>query len=446
MNMNHPLYLIVMLLLLGGHSLSAQSSHQPSPFSSLSKEEYLEDLELFVDTLVGKHPHPYKFTPEAVFRKKVNEKKQLLSDTTTLADFIWHCSELIALLGCSHTSLGWFNQEDAMLPIELRFPLDAILMEDRLYVSNPLRNGTKVQAGAEIFSINGYAISEITALAFQHISSQAHIQTYKRLLFSAYMTAYIPFALGFPEKYEIVIKGSTSPILLDPLTHYKPRPRYQRIVSNDPCSQDLCFRLHDTSTAILAIKSFAYYGERFATFQSFIDERFKELRTRGIKNLILDLRFNGGGASLAANHLLKYLAKGSYTYFRHNEFNHLKEKQEPFDHTFDGSLYILIDGDGQSTTGHFLSLIHELKLGTIIGEELASNGFCTANQKKYSLPHSGISFSVARNTFITSARAAPDTHGILPDHFIKQSIEDHLNNIDTVLQYALELIENERFR
>ena len=214
-------------------------------------------------------------------------------------------------------------------------------------------------------------------------------------------------------------------------------------MSNAPCQQDLCFRQNDNYTAILTIKSFAYYGERFATFRSFIDESFGELKAKDIKNLIIDLRFNGGGASLAANHLLQYLAQTPYTYFQHNEFDHLKEEQQPFDKAFNGSLYILMDGDGQSTTGHFLSLIKEFKLATIIGEELASNRFCTANQKKYSMPHSGISFSVARNTFITSAQSSPDSHGVLPDHFITQGIEDHLNNIDTVLEYALQLIEKE---
>lgn len=82
-------------------------------------------------------------------------------------------------------------------------------------------------------------------------------------------------------------------------------------------------------------------------------------------------------------------------------------------------------------------LIKTLRKATVIGEELGANHFCTANQKKYMLSHSGISFSVARNTFIAAAKDPQGSQGILPDHFVTQSITDHLNNIDTVLRICV---------
>lgn len=415
-----------------------------SAFSkTFSKAEYLEDLNQFVDTILGTHPHPYKFTSKADFQKNIEEKKQLLSDETTLPEFIWYCSEVITKLGCGHSSLGWFNQEDAMLPMKLRFPMEAKLIADRLYISDPLLNKDQVEAGQEIFSINGLPISFITAEAFKHINSQAHIPSYKRLLFSGYITSYIPYVLQFPKTYQIIVKGQKKPIKLSPLQAYRPKPRYQRIVSNSPCKEELCLNMHSENTAVLTLRNFAYYGDRFPIYQSFIDEAFEEIQAKKTQHLIIDLRFNGGGPSDAANHLLKYLAGGPYTYFRHNDFEHLTNEQQPNPNAFKGQIYFLIDGDGHSTTGHFMSLVKELNLGIIIGEELGSNQFCTANQKKYTMPHTGISYSVARNTFITTAASSSADHGIMPDHFVTQSIYDHLNNIDTVLEYALELIKKE---
>jgi len=413
-----------------------------SSFSkTFSKSEYLEDLSQFVDTILGIHPHPYRFTSKAAFQKNIEKKKQLLSDSLTLPEFIWHCSEIITQLGCGHSSLGWFNQEDALLPMKLRFPLEAKLIEERLYISDPLLNKDKIEAGQEIFSINGHPISYITAEAFKHINSQAHIKSYKRLLFSGYITSYIPYVLNFPKAYEIIVKGQKSPIKLSSLQAYQPKPRYQRIVSTSDCKEDLCFNILSENTAVLTLRNFAYYGDRFPIYQSFIDETFTDIQTKEIQHLIIDLRFNGGGPSAAANHLLKYLAGDPYTYFRHNDFEHLTNKQHPNPNTFKGHTYFLIDGDGHSTTGHFMSLVKELNLGIIIGEELGSNQFCTANQKKYTMPHTGISYSVARNTFITTASSYAADQGIMPDHFVTQSIQDHLNNIDTVLEYALELIK-----
>ncbi len=415
-----------------------------SSFSkTFSKTDYLEDFNQFIDTILGTHPQPYKFTAEIDFQKSIEEKRQLISDETTLPEFIWYCSEIITKLACGHSSLGWFNQEDAMLPIELRFPLEAKLIEGRLYLSDPLLNKDKVQAGLEIFSINGRPISQITAAAFKHINSQAHIATYKQLLFSGYITSYIPYALNFPKEYEIIVKGQKNPITLSPLSTYQPKPRYHRIVSNSECQKELCLSTYDENTAILTIKNFAYYGDKFPAYKSFIDESFKEIKSAGVKHLIIDLRFNGGGPSDAANHLLKYLANKPYTYFLQNDFDHLKSTQKPYADAFKGEIYLLMDGDGHSTTGHFISLVKDLDLAILIGEELGSNKFCTANQKRYTLPHTGISYSVARNTFVTTAASTSAFHGVLPDHLITQSIHDHLNNIDTVLEYALELIGKE---
>lgn len=441
--MKCTLSLLLFSILLYSPAGMAQVGQDSSFSKRLSKADYLEDFNQFVDTILGTHPMPYQFTSSADFQERIEEKKRLISDETTLPEFIWYCSEIITSLGCGHSSLGWFNQEDAMLPIALRFPLEAKLIENRLYISDPLVNQDKVQAGLEIFSINGQSISQITAEAFKHINSQAHITTYKQLLFSGYITAYIPYVLQFPTEYVIVVKGQENPIQLSALSSYQPKPRFHRIVSNSECQEELCLNDYDEETTILTIRNFAYYGDKFPIYQSFIDSSFKAIHSKGIKNLIIDLRFNGGGPSGAANHLLRYLAHAPYTYFSQNDFDHLLHEQTPHPDAFKGKIYVLMDGDGHSTTGHFMSLVKELGLATIIGEELGSNRFCTANQKRYTMPHTGISYSVARNTFITTAESTSADHGILPDHWITQSIQDHLNNIDSVLEYTLKLIGKE---
>jgi len=101
-----------------------------------------------------------------------------------------------------------------------------------------------------------------------------------------------------------------------------------------------------------------------------------------------------------------------------------------------------MDGDGQSTSGHVLSLIKESNRATLIGEELASNQFCTGNQKTgLKLKNTGVSYQVAQTAFFTTVQGFPRNRGILPDHQVIQSIQDYLNNIDTVMDYAIKLIK-----
>ncbi|WP_431165085.1 hypothetical protein [Tenacibaculum halocynthiae] len=99
-----------------------------------------------------------------------------------------------------------------------------------------------------------------------------------------------------------------------------------------------------------------------------------------------------------------------------------------------------MDGNGGSTTGHFMSLVKHLKLATLIGEELGSNQFCTGGQKRLRLPNTGVIYNVARNTYITTATSFPIDRGIMPDYEVTQSIDDYLNNIDTVMEYTLSLL------
>jgi len=58
---------------------------------------------------------------------------------------------------------------------------------------------------------------------------------------------------------------------------------------------------------------------------------------------------------------------------------------QPLKSGYKGKLYFLIDGNGNSTTGHFMSLVKVHNLGTIIGEELGSNQFCKAGQTLFRL-------------------------------------------------------------
>ena len=88
-------------------------------------------------------------------------KKNSLQNTQLLANSFWHCSEIIANISCSHTSMGYFNQEKKLVPMDLRFPLEVRLINNQLYVSNQLINKDKVALKDEIVAINGIPFETI---------------------------------------------------------------------------------------------------------------------------------------------------------------------------------------------------------------------------------------------------------------------------------------------
>jgi len=250
--------------------------------------------------------------------------------------------------------------------------------------------------------------------------------------------------LDFPELYEVTLTNDTKAIKFSSLeTDYKYK---SRIHPDLKCQDNLCLQFNDSkSTAILTIRSFAYYKEdEWKAYTTFIDESFKKINSKEYKNLIIDVRGNGGGPSGAALYLCLYFAKNPFKFLSDkSDFAQNTQEFSPSKNSFKGNVYALIDGGGHSTTGFFGSVIKANKWATLIGEELGSNHFCTANQKEFKLNNTGITFTVARNTTFTVVNEFPKDKGIYPDHYIYQSISDYLNNIDKVMEFTLDAIGNE---
>ena len=320
------------------------------------KQQYLDDLDELAKTLTTVNPHPYKFMPKEDFWRVVEEKKNLITDKTTYSEFIWHCSEIVANINCSHTTLGFFNQETEMLPVVLRFPLEARLMNDTFYVTDPLVNNT-IKRESEILAINGKDINKIKEDIYRHIWSQGKIETIKKVFLNSYFTSYIPYALNFPKSYTITVKGNKTPIELKQLSNYKPKPRHYP--TNFCEGENMCLDYINNNTAVLTLKFTSCYGNSFTTYKEFIDKSFKEINTKGIANLIIDYRTNDGGPGNSGEYILRYLAKKPFIYKKVADGGSsvVDKFFEPFENRYKGNVYFLIDGEGISTTGHILSIV-----------------------------------------------------------------------------------------
>lgn len=401
-------------------------------------QSYLEDLDDLAEKLIKTHPGIFKFTSEKEFLRTIEEKKRLITEQTTYGTFRWHCSEIIANVNCSHTGMGGFYPENEMIPTSLRFPLQTALIDESLHVIDPLSNQHLVSQKDEIISINDIPVGILVSDIYKHIPSQGLIQTTKRLFFNQWSTGLIAYALGFPKEYLIEVKGKKEPIvLLASEIHNDP-------VFNSPikgCEEPLCLEFIDSETAILSIYSFNFYRwDIYDRFVDFIDKSFLEIDEKRIKNLVIDVRQNGGGAPEASIYLLQYLFDKPFTYFPNRAPVDGGGIRLPQKRAFRGNKYFLIDGRGNSTTGHFMAMVKDHELGTIIGEELGSNQFCTAGQTIFKLKNTRLEFYSATNQNRVSVTSLPDERGILPDHKVKQKIDEFINEKDVVREYTLNLI------
>ncbi len=405
-----------------------------------TEKEYKDDLDQMGKKLIEVHPNVFKFISREDFWKIIEEKKSLITENTTYGNFIWHCSEIIASIGCSHSSMNGFYQESEMLDKSLVFPLQTRWVNNRLFVVDTMDNTASIKPKDEITSINGRSVSTLVNEIYRHIPSQANIETAKKHFFNNWSTEIVPYSLGFPESYSVRIKGREEPIVLKkketvrgPLTDG----------SIKRCNNDLCLDFVDSkNTAVLTISSFNFYPwNNLDVFTEFIDKSFKDIEEKGSESLIIDLRFNGGGSPESSIYLLKYLANEPFVYFSETEYSIGKGSQGAIGNKFKGKLYFIIDGHGKSTTGHFMAKVKSLNLGTIVGEELGSNQFCTAGQTVCRLRNSKMMFYVANSSSRVAGTSLPDDKGILPDYPVVQGIDDYLSHVDTVKEFTLNLIQ-----
>jgi C-terminal processing protease CtpA/Prc len=359
----------------------------------------------------------------------------------------------VAQVGCVHTSLRvpatiWEQLPDNFFPVQLRF------VHNKAYLIHFLNDTQDVQPGSELISINDIPVPEIIATLKQTISADGYNDSFRTERLNMLFHDSYALQYGFPEKYTITFKlpdyikpqqTTLIPVTRQVIRNYSAQQNNQTS-TGDPA---LDFKiLTSKNTAVLTIKSFNYYqAQEREKFYSFIDTAFVQIQKVHISNLILDLRDNDGGDPFCSTHLLSYLEQKPIPYFARvypDGYEHFAEPIPLAENNYKGKLYILINGKGVSTLGHIGAILKHHRIGIFIGSETGATFECNDATKRITLKNTGLNLHVARITFTAAVKDMARKSGILPDYPVQPSIEDIINNRDTVLEYTFQLIEKSR--
>lgn len=475
----------------------------------LTKEQMKEDFAYLRRGLEETHPALYRYTPKDLMQKKMDSLAGLLNKDMAFYDYYLLVVSLMADIRCAHTyatpvqDLGNYYQKQIRI-----FPLELIRAGDHYYstVSGTMDNS--MQSGDEVLSINGKPVRSVVQQIYRYLWSDGYIESSKASLITGskfglfyYMMVERPDSfLVSVRDLQGQVKEVTIPALpfSDYIKNVFKNPANKRLISvyesKNKKEQKEGWRLDitkDTDIGYLRINGFGGGKDEEGAakkMRDFMDKSLATLKKKGIVNLVVDLRNNGGGWDIQGEELFTYFMKDTVPVRYFQRMHAITDSSEFFKYSdlpaeikvsaknfliaeadgtfslmekyttglrlqyakpnrFTGKVYFLINGGTGSSASEFVALAHSNRLGLFVGEESggAYEGDNGSSFLHFQLPNSKISVATPLVYYNNAVRTPEQKgRGVIPDYPVELTKEDLLNGRDTQLEFALELIRKNK--
>lgn len=190
--------------------------------------------------------------------------------------------------------------------------------------------------------------------------------------------------------------------------------------------------------AVLTLYSCEYNEE----YKECLADMFQEVKERGIANVCVDLRKNGGGNSYVADEFIHYLNIDSYQTrgqdwrlgpFMASSKSRTLSNHQYTDLLFDGDVYVLTSTDTFSSAMDFAMLNSDNKLGIVVGEASGNKPRSYGDIAVFKLKNSGLIMRVSTKKWYRVDET-------ITDEFIKPDIEC---NSEDALQVLVEYLRQQ---
>ncbi len=407
-----------------------------------SREKLQKDFQQFRDILEATHPALYDYTSKEEMDSVFEAHAAEIDKDLDFDAFLMMLTDVIARVGCGHSSL-WLPGSYWSISPHRMFPLRLLLSDGKVFAWGDYQQGTGVDEGSEILSINGLAVEEIVARLKSLTSADGFNPSFREAKVGQDFANKYAQAYGYPEVFRIQFRSPgrkrVETTVLAPVSK-------GLIDQAKPAHNELSLmEVEEGRAALLTINTFIYYSQ-VDMFRSFLDSVFQVIDQKGIKNLVLDLRGNGGGDPFCASYLWAYLEPEPLPYFKdhYGRYDTLANPVPQPTLPFKGNLYTLIDGLCFSTTGHFVGLLKYHGVGKFVGTETGATFTCTGNATYPALDETGIMVGTARVMRYTAAvRNMDPFRGVIPDYAVHIKQQDMVSGRDPVLEHALQLIQKD---
>ena len=433
---------------------------------TLNKEQALEDLNTLRRNLESFHPGFYRYTTADSMAYYFKTAQNRIKKSQKVTDLYKEVTYLLSKVRCGHTRPSLpvaandaFKRSQSFLPLSVRY------LGQRLFIEDLRTNEGGLAKGDELLSINGLSESVLTEQIFEHLSADGFIKTGKYRQAERYFRYYYQlYVAPDSELYRLQVRKPSGDQTEVTITG----ERWDDLLSMDtPLPERAVLELeHRPDYSYMKIGTFVsyYLNNADLDYAAFLEASFSALKRKGVKNLVLDLRDNGGGDDNYGALLVSYFADKPFRYFERIEvtddyegYGNIERSNgrklmtshkglstwQPQANRFTGKVYVLTNGRSFSTCADVSTVLHHHNWATLIGEETGGgyDGNTSGYSRTLTLPNSNIRLNLPMWMY-TTANLGHDYYGrgAVPHKPVIPSLEGYLAAKDEVLAMAEALI------
>jgi hypothetical protein len=453
----------------------------------IQAEQLKSDLALVRSALEEAHPGLYRYTSEAELGGEWDRTAKVIDHPMSALEFYQTIGPVLALIKDGHLGLGLPSEAKQYLDKIPILPLGVRLIQPRALVLRDLSETKSPSTGLAILSVNGIPAGELIATMWKNKMGDGDVESSRRRALSLTFGRDLVRTCHLRPPYVVVLHDPKSDTnesrRYDGILPAKLTSDWQTRWPNDselmsaPRFSDLRF-LNDNRIAVMRVPSFgtSESDAKQRDLRGFFADSFRQLKEKGSRALIIDVRNNGGGEDEAGQILASYLMDGPFRYYRdlivkngslsfskfitspdpipperiirgedgqlHFTGHPNLGMKTPRDPVFRGELFIVMNGFSFSTTAEFLAVIRSKRPATFIGEE--SGGAFAGNNSGFepviTLPNSKLTVRIPLLAYyVDVSDKYPLRRGTLPDRLVESSIEDMIAGADGEMELALSL-------
>ncbi|MBP3324942.1 MAG: hypothetical protein J6L77_00805 [Coprococcus sp.] len=353
----------------------------------LTYDEAVQDLEYAMKYLNKLHPALYHGMPSELEAQYEAVKENLKGyEQITVCTLSREMESIFALIGDGHTHVMGYYQDSHFLKY--------------IYEHN--------KAGDSLIKIDGMTIQDLFDANRKYYSYESEAYAINSIYNDIYSLEGLNY-LGFhPDKgveytYETKNgKEENYTFYTEDYVRWEEYVAFNNLENNSNENDSFVSYEIDSENdiAILYLDSCDNNDE----YRSALKNMFTEIKENNIKNVAVDLRYNGGGDSSVATEFLKYIDVDAYKewgdiwrfgIFEFESKAHVRQNEKIENLLFDGNVYILTSVNTFSAAMDFAMYIGDNGIGTIIGEASGNDPNSYGQIACFKLPNSELLMQIS---------------------------------------------------